>query len=234
MFAESWLTLTFQTRKWVKVNPILKTWWKDIQKNRELEANELLGGLTALISVESDRHLIKALLKFWDTERLVFKFKDFEITPTIAKVGGFMGLAYKEMEMIVPHKPCLRSFLKQMGMCHNPSLLCLKEGWIYLEFLYSRFGDEEVHQNFHREFACSSAKWERYRLNAFAVALLGSLVFPRERGKIHTGLCYVVRMLSRVGKTLVPMILAEILRASTACTKGNFGPSNISTKELIK
>ena len=55
--------------------------------------------------------------------------------------------------------------------------------------------------------------------NAFAVALLGSLVFPRKGGKIHTGLCYVVRMLARGGKTLVPMILAEILRALTACNK---------------
>ena len=36
------------TQMVVKVNPILKTWWKDIQKNRELEANELLGSLTAL------------------------------------------------------------------------------------------------------------------------------------------------------------------------------------------
>ena len=75
------------TQMVVKVNPILKTWWKDIQKNRELEANDLVGGLTALISVESDRHLIKALLKFWDTKRLVFKFKDFELTPTIEEVG---------------------------------------------------------------------------------------------------------------------------------------------------
>ena len=50
------------TQMVVKVNPILKTWWKDIQKNREFEANELLGGLTALISVESDLYLIKALL----------------------------------------------------------------------------------------------------------------------------------------------------------------------------
>ena len=68
-----------------------------------------------------------------------------------------MGLAYKELELIVPHKPSPRSFLKQMGMFHNPSLLCLKEGWISLEFLYSLFGDEEGHQNFHKEFTCSSA-----------------------------------------------------------------------------
>ena len=99
-----------------------------------------------------------------------------------------MGLAYKELEMIVPHKPSPRSFLKQMGMFHNPSLLCLKEGWISLEFLYSLFGEEEGHQNFHREFACSSAKRERYHLNAFAVTLLGSLPFPRESRKIHTSL----------------------------------------------
>ncbi|KAK4706651.1 hypothetical protein R3W88_033783 [Solanum pinnatisectum] len=208
------------TQMVVKVNPTLKIWWRDIEKNRGLEANELLGGLTALISVEPDRYLIKALLKFWDTERLVFKFKDFELTPTIEEIGGFLGLPYKEQEMIVPHKPTPRSFLKQMGMRHNPDLLCLKEGWISLEFLYARFGDEEGYENFSREFACSSAKWEKYRLNAFAVALLGSLVFPMERGKIHTSLSYVVRMLARGGKTIVPMILAEIIRALTKCTRG--------------
>ena len=36
-------------------------------------------------------------MKFWDTERLVFKFRDFELTPTIEEVGGFMGLAYKDL-----------------------------------------------------------------------------------------------------------------------------------------
>ncbi|KAK4707083.1 hypothetical protein R3W88_033381 [Solanum pinnatisectum] len=204
----------------VKVNPTLRVWWRDIEKNRGLEASELLGGLTALISVESDRYLIKALLQFWDSERLVFKFKDFELIPTIEEIGGFLGLPYKEQEMIVPHKPTPRSFLKQVGMRHNPDLLCLKEGWISLEFLYARFGDEEGYENFSREFACSSAKWEKYRLNAFAVAFLGSLVFPMEREKIHSSLSYVVRMLARGGKTIVPMILAEIIRALTKCTRG--------------
>ncbi|KAL3379892.1 hypothetical protein AABB24_000512 [Solanum stoloniferum] len=122
--------------------------------------------------------------------------------------------------MIVPHKPTSSSFFKKMGMRNNPSLLCLKEGCISLEFLYSRFGDEEGHENFHREFACSPVKWERYRLNAFVVALFGSLVFPREGDKIHTSLSYVVCMMARGEKTIVPMILAEILKALTRCTKG--------------
>ncbi|KAH0689003.1 hypothetical protein KY289_016361 [Solanum tuberosum] len=154
------------TQMVVKVNPTLKIWWKDIKGNRGLEAKELLGGLTALISVESDRNLIKALLKFWDSERLVFKFRDFELTLTIEEICWFLYLPYKEREMIVPRKP-------------TP-----------------------------RKFACSPVKWERYRLNAFAVALLGSLVFPREGGKIHISLSYMVRMMSPGGKTIVPMILA--------------------------
>ncbi|KAH0748547.1 hypothetical protein KY290_027779 [Solanum tuberosum] len=140
----------------IGVSRILRNWWKDIKRNRELETRELPGGLTSLISVESDRHLIK--------------------------VGGFLDLPYKKCEKIVPHKP-------------SP-----------------------------REFTCSAAKWEIYRLNAFAIALLGSLVYPILKGKIHTSLCYVVRMMARGKlqhkKAIVSMLLAEIIRALSACTKG--------------
>lgn len=81
-----------------------------------------------MISIWSDFHLIKTLLKFWDSKRLVFKFKDFDLTLTIDDIGGFLGLPYKEREMIVPHKPTPRSFLKQIGLHHDPNLLCTKMG----------------------------------------------------------------------------------------------------------
>ncbi|KAH0665557.1 hypothetical protein KY285_026763 [Solanum tuberosum] len=83
----------------IGVSRILRNWWKDIKRNRELETRELPGGLTSLISVESDRHLIK----------VGFKFRDFELTPTIEEVGGFLDLPYKKCEKIVPHKPSPRS-----------------------------------------------------------------------------------------------------------------------------
>ena len=57
----------------------------------------------------------------------------------------------------------------------------------------------------------------KYRLDAFAIALLGSLVIPKTRGRIDTYLRYVGRDLAQRGgeprKTLVPMILAEIMRS---------------------
>ncbi|KAH0655574.1 hypothetical protein KY285_030456 [Solanum tuberosum] len=153
----------------------------DIKRDREREIRQLLGGLTYLIFVIPNPHLIRVLLEFWDHMRMVFKFMDFDLTPTIEEISGFIDLPYHECEMMVPYKPSSREFLKTL-------------------------------------------EWETYRLNAFAIALLGSLVFPRIRGMIDTRLGYVVRDLAqREGeprKTLVPMILAEIMRSLSACVDG--------------
>ncbi|KAH0672600.1 hypothetical protein KY284_023687 [Solanum tuberosum] len=74
------------------------------------------------------------------------------------------------------------------------------------------------------EFEYSVEEWETYRLNAFAIALLGSLVFPKMRGRIDTSFGYVVQDLAQreeePRKTLIPMILAEIMRSLSACIDG--------------
>ncbi|KAG5617061.1 hypothetical protein H5410_016885 [Solanum commersonii] len=58
----------------------------------------------------------------------------------------------------------------------------------------------------------------------FAVALLGTLVFPREHGYISTCICSVARVLFEgvdgEELTVVPMILAEIFRALGKCKRG--------------
>ncbi|KAH0682133.1 hypothetical protein KY289_019885 [Solanum tuberosum] len=170
----------------VDVNYKLRSWWIDIKKDREREIRQLLGGLTYLIFVIPNLHLIRALLEFWDPVRMVFKFMDFDLAPTIEEISDL--------------------------------------GWIHFDFLYSRFGRDVSYYSFIDEFECSVEEWETDRLNAFAIALLGSLVFPKIRGKIDTRLGYVVRDLAqREGeprKTLVPMILAEIMRSLLACVDG--------------
>ncbi|KAH0655573.1 hypothetical protein KY285_030455 [Solanum tuberosum] len=196
----------------------------DIKRDREREIRQLLGGLTYLIFVIPNPHLIRALLEFWDPMRMVFKFVDFDLTPTIEEISGFIDLPYHECEMMVPYKPSSREFLKTLVMKSNPTLPSLNLGWIHFDFLYSRFGRNDSYYSFIDEFECSVEEWETYRLNAFAIALLGSLVFPRIRGMIDTRLGYVVRDLAqREGeprKTLVPMILAEIMRSLSACVDG--------------
>ncbi|KAH0745871.1 hypothetical protein KY285_007528 [Solanum tuberosum] len=179
----------------VDVNYKLRNWWIDIKREREREIRHILGGLTYLIFVIPNPHLIRALLEFWDSVRMVFKFVDFDLAPTIEEISGFIDLPYYE-------------YL----------------GWIHFDFLYSRFGRDDTYYSFSDEFECSVEEWETYRLNAFAIALLGSLVFPKIRGRIDTSLGSVVRDLAqREGeprKTIVPMIMAKIMRSVSACVNG--------------
>ena len=56
------------------------------------------------------------------------------------------------------------------------------------------------------------------------------LFFPKSRGRIDTCLRYVVRDLAQRGgeprKTIVPMILAEIMRSLSACVDGRMSSND--------
>jgi len=67
---------------------------------------------------------------------------------------------------------------------------------------------------FRKEFSCTYVHWQARRPIAFTVALLGTLVFPREHGHISTCICSMARVLFKGVNgeelTLVLMILAKI------------------------
>ncbi|KAH0678312.1 hypothetical protein KY284_019397 [Solanum tuberosum] len=84
----------------VEVNYKLRTLWVDIKKDREREIRQLLGGLTYLMFVIPNPHLIRALLEFWDPVRMVFKFVNFDLAPTIEEISGFIDMSYHECEMM--------------------------------------------------------------------------------------------------------------------------------------
>ncbi|KAH0665332.1 hypothetical protein KY290_027591 [Solanum tuberosum] len=142
----------------VEVNYKLRNWWMDFKRDREREIRQLLGGLTYLIFVIPNPHMIRALLEFWDPVRMVFKFVDFDLAPTIEEISGFIDLPYHECEMMVAYKPSSREFLKSLGMRSNPTLPSLDLGWIHFVFLYSLFDREDSYYSFSDEFECSVEK----------------------------------------------------------------------------
>ena len=77
---------------------------------------------------------------------------------------------------------------------------------------------------FRKEFSCTLVHWKARRPIAFTVALLGTLVFPREHAHISTCICSVAHVLfegvNGEELTLVPMILEEIFRALGKCKRG--------------
>ncbi|KAH0650312.1 hypothetical protein KY284_030224 [Solanum tuberosum] len=60
----------------VDVNYKLSNWWIFIKRDREREIHHLLGGLTHLIFVIPNPHLIRSLLEFLDAVRMVFNFME--------------------------------------------------------------------------------------------------------------------------------------------------------------
>ena len=138
-----------------EVSQRLKNWWIDIRRYKEREIHQLLGGLTFLIFVVPNPHLTRALLEYWDPVRMVFKFKDCNLTPIIKELSGFIYLPYHECQMMVPYKPSSREFLKSMGNKSNPTWTSLDLGWTILHFLYSRFGRDDGYYIYDYEFECS-------------------------------------------------------------------------------
>ncbi|KAH0670744.1 hypothetical protein KY289_025237 [Solanum tuberosum] len=116
------------TQMVVIMNHIMNRWWVSIKKDHELEIRKLLGGLTFLLFVVPDRYMIMALLKFWDPARLVFKFRNFELTPTLEEIIGFVNLPCHGRQMIMLHKRSPKKFLKSLGLKRNMEIDCLDFG----------------------------------------------------------------------------------------------------------
>ncbi|KAH0650311.1 hypothetical protein KY284_030223 [Solanum tuberosum] len=190
----------------INANYKLRNWWTDIKRDRKREIHILLGGLTYLIFVIPNPHLIRSLLEFWDP------------ASTIEEISGFIELSYHECEMMVLYKPSSREFLKILGMKSNPTLPSLDLGWIHFDFLYSCFGRDDSYYSFSDEFECSVEEWETYRPNAFAISLLGSLVFPKIKGRIDTRLCYVNMVYHTRSKDALPSFLNENRKVKSKAT----------------
>ncbi|KAG5614234.1 hypothetical protein H5410_014058 [Solanum commersonii] len=54
-----------------------------------------LGFLTRIMQVEPKRDVIEALLSFWNPTNNVFRFSNFEMTPTLEEIAGFTGFGVR-------------------------------------------------------------------------------------------------------------------------------------------
>ncbi|XP_049408501.1 uncharacterized protein LOC125871853 [Solanum stenotomum] len=127
-----------------KTPPLLMAWWNDMHEFRRTEIFKHLGFLTYIMRFSPDRDLIEALIPFWDSESNVFRFSDFELTPTLEELGGFTGLGkdLRSKTLIAPRNVSGSKFLEQMHIIY-PYKECFDNGLVSLEFLYSRYGKKE-------------------------------------------------------------------------------------------
>ncbi|KAK4724565.1 hypothetical protein R3W88_027344 [Solanum pinnatisectum] len=199
----------------------LNTWWENFIPNEKLAIVRGLGCLPMLFKVNPDKHVIRASIHFWDSDRVVFAFKDFELTPTLEEICYFTSLKYRGRGQIIiiiiiyiyiysnNRRSTGKKFLRYLGLKNNKKLRCFKHNWVSLDYLYERYGRSDSYKVFRKEFSCTYVHWQAKHPIAFVVALLGTLVFPREHGHISTCICSVVRVLFE----------AELFRALGKCKR---------------
>ncbi|KAH0637875.1 hypothetical protein KY289_037790 [Solanum tuberosum] len=202
----------------------LWAWWNDMGLIEQGIIFKYLGFLTRIMQVEPKRDVIEALLSFWDPTNNVFRFSNFEMTPTLEEIAGFTGFGVRlhHQRLIAPRGISINKFFQHLSICKVKEK-SLDKGWISLQFLYDRYGREDGFKKFGRTLnnKGSFETWKEHRRFAFMVAFLGTMVFPRRGGKINILLTGVVDVLiEKKNYTIVSMILADIYRALTVCQKG--------------
>ncbi|KAG5585325.1 hypothetical protein H5410_045759 [Solanum commersonii] len=180
----------------------LRTWWENFTPTEKLAITRRLGCLPLLFKITPDKHVIRALIQFWDPDHVVLVFKDFELTPTLEEILYFTSLKYQRMGQIIPHSQSGKKFFRYLGLKNEKKLRCFENNWVCLDYLYERYGRSDSYKLFRKEFSCTQVHWQVRRPIAFVVALLGTLGVDDEE------------------LTVVPMILVEIFQALGKYKKG--------------
>ncbi|KAK4739457.1 hypothetical protein R3W88_003154 [Solanum pinnatisectum] len=120
--------------------------------------------------------LIGTMVKFWDSNNMVFRFGEVELTPTIDEVlASYESVGMCNKRKRQPDTDLL--FPKMWGSDEIKEKLSLvKAGWmdrlpginIPLRKLYYRFGRARAYEKFKEEFV-SEEKWKETRPLAFAI-----------------------------------------------------------------
>ncbi|XP_075093114.1 uncharacterized protein LOC142172928 isoform X1 [Nicotiana tabacum] len=204
----------------------LRLWWNDLGKEGQDKVKKYLKDLPDLLNIQPRGDIIRSLVTCWDSAHNVFHFSDFELTPTLEEIAGYIGndeatLRFKYL--IAPRAVTIHRFLDSLKIprtFHHPDFA---KGFCSLRLIYARYGhvggfnkpDFKLCSRDNRQ------KWDEHRLVAFMIAFLGLIVFPRKDGNIDLKVAGVVStLLTQDKSTLAPMIMADIFRALTACRAG--------------
>ncbi|XP_075093098.1 uncharacterized protein LOC142172922 [Nicotiana tabacum] len=190
----------------------LHMWWHDLGNDSRKIATKALGGLIGLLKVKPRKDVIEA-------------FADFELTPTLEEIAGYVGFEgnLRSQYQVAPRIVTPHKYLDLLSISRDVRDGNLAKGFCTFYFLYRRYRNPRGFEtpDTGLTHAGNQDKWEARRGLAFIVAFLGILVCSRKDGNIEMGLVGIVDfMAKKPNGTIVPLILAEIYRALTRCREG--------------
>lgn len=95
------------------------------------------------MNIRADRVLTKLLIELWDPTKVVFKFVDCELTPTLEEVTSFTELPSARWNPILSVIMSGHRFLHAQGLRSNKNLRNIEDGWMSLDLLFDIFWHRE-------------------------------------------------------------------------------------------
>ncbi|KAG8498380.1 hypothetical protein CXB51_007358 [Gossypium anomalum] len=178
---------------------------------------ERYGDIAHLITIRVDEQLIQAMVRFWDPAYQCFTFNQEDMTPTIEEYAALLRIDNVQFGKIYVKEPKPLTFRKKL---------------VRLTDMTDAWAEKQIRKK--NETVC--IPWSSLResvlshpdilkkVNLFALAIYGLVIFPRVLGHIEVAVFDFFERLKQ-GVNPVPTILAETFRSLSTCRrvgKGRF------------
>ncbi|KAG8474138.1 hypothetical protein CXB51_033682 [Gossypium anomalum] len=178
---------------------------------------ERYGDIAHLITIRVDEQLIQAMVRFWDPAYQCFTFNQEDMTPTIEEYAALLRIDNVQFSKIYVKEPKPLTFRKKL---------------VRLTDMTDTWAEKQIKKK--NETVCIS--WSSLResvlshpdilkrVNLFALAIYGLVIFPRVLRHIEVAVFDFFERLKQ-GVNPVPTILAETFRSLSTCRrvgKGRF------------
>ncbi|KAH0652520.1 hypothetical protein KY289_030198 [Solanum tuberosum] len=200
-----------------------------MESHEQRRVKEILGHLVHLMEIDPRRDVIETLIPFWDPKNNVFRFSDFEMTPTLEEIASFMGKGssvrgadLRNKKLIIPKNVNAKKFLELLKI-NQIEKESLKNGRVSLDFLYERYGQKNGFKNYRNQLSNQGGEeaWKANGCFSFMIVIFGLIDFPKWDKHIDIHLAGVVKALTTMeSPTIIHMILADMFRALTKCING--------------
>ncbi|KAL3516341.1 hypothetical protein ACH5RR_023243 [Cinchona calisaya] len=172
------------------------------------------------ITCEASSTIIEGLVHVWNCNHSVFRFGKQEITVTLEEVSGLLDIPFHGLQLIYPTEEGLNAFCQYVGLKRSKMPGVGEARGISLSYLYDHFGDPGGFVKHKFDFNCKTEEErQQARIWAFGIALVGTIMFPREDGKIcfkmAKMMCILYKGIGGQSFTLLPNIVAQIFVACT-------------------
>ncbi|KAG8490341.1 hypothetical protein CXB51_015529 [Gossypium anomalum] len=178
---------------------------------------ERYGDIAHLITIRVDEQLIQAMVRFWDPAYQCFTFNQEDMTPTIEEYAALLRIDNVQFDKIYVKEPKPMTFRKKLVR-----LTDMTDAWAEKQ-IKKKNETICIPWSSLRESVLSHPDTLK-RVNLFALAIYGLVIFPRVLGHLEVAVFDFFERLKQ-GVNPIPTILAETFRSLSTCRrvgKGRF------------